>query len=110
MDYRPDVYDITTDASMHGDEAWYRAKAKACGGPALELGAGTGRITLAVADDGAEIWALDASRAMLDGLASKLASRAEAVRQRVHVVQGDMRTFELEQQFALILIPYRAFL
>jgi len=110
MDYRPDVYDITTAASVLGDEAWYRARAKACGGPVLELGAGTGRITLGIADDGAEIWGLDASRAMLDGLEAKLASRADAVRRRVHVVQGDMRSFELEPRFSLILVPYRAFL
>jgi|KBSMisStandDraft_5_1062788.scaffolds.fasta_scaffold227531_2 SAM-dependent methyltransferase len=110
MDYRPDVYDITTDANMRGDEPWYRAKAKACGGPVLELGAGTGRITFGIADDGGEIWALDASRAMLDGLEGKLASRTDAVRRRVHVVQGDMRTFALEPRFALIVIPYRAFL
>src|SRR3954453_3817538 len=110
MDYPPDVYDITTDASMHGDEAWYRAKAKACGGPMLELGAGTGRITLAIADDGGEIWALDASRPMLDRLEAKLGSRPEGVRERVHVVQGDMRTFSLDAHFALILIPYRPFL
>jgi SAM-dependent methyltransferase len=110
MDYPPIVYDITTGPSMHGDEAWYRAKAKACGGPMLELGAGTGRITLAIADDGGEIWALDASRAMLDRLEATLASKAEGVRQRVHVVQGDMRTFSLDARFALILIPYRAFL
>jgi SAM-dependent methyltransferase len=110
MDYRPDVYDITTETDMLGDEPWYRAKAKACGGPVLELGAGTGRITLGIAEDGAEIWALDASRTMLDGLEAKLATRADAVRQRVHVVQGDMRTFALEPRFALIVIPYRAFL
>jgi len=110
MDYRPDTYDITTAANIAGDEAWYRARARSLGGPVLELGAGTGRITLGIADDGAEVWGLDASRTMLDALDAKLANRPPDVRARVHTVQGDMRRFELDQQFEFVIIPYRAFL
>ena len=110
MDYRPDTYDLTTAASVFGDEPWYRAQARSLGSPVLELGAGTGRITLGIADDGQEIWALDASRTMLDALETKLGARSADVRSRVHTVLGDMRHFELEPRFAFILIPYRAFL
>lgn len=110
MDYRPDTYDITTAASVFGDEAWYRARARSLGGPVLELGAGTGRITLGIADDGQQIWALDASRTMLDALEAKVAARSADVQSRVHTVHGDMRQFALEPRFAFIIIPYRAFL
>ena len=47
--YKPELYDIVTPASFRGDAEWYRGKARECGGPVLELGAGTGRITLGIA-------------------------------------------------------------
>lgn len=110
MDYRPDTYDITTAASVFGDAAWYRERARRIGGRVLELGAGTGRITLGIADDGAEVWALDASQSMLTALEAKRASRPADVQARIHTVLGDMRRFELAERFSFIIIPYRAFL
>jgi len=73
MSYNPELYDAVTPASVQGDVAWYRRKAKECGGPVLELGAGTGRITLGIAQDGVPIHALDASQCMLDALRGKSA-------------------------------------
>jgi SAM-dependent methyltransferase len=108
--YRPDLYDVVTPASLQGDVEWYRRKAAACGGAVLELGAGTGRVTLAIAEAGVSIHALDASREMLQRLATKLAAAPAAVRDRVTLVEGDMRTFELSERFALIISPFRAFL
>jgi 2-polyprenyl-3-methyl-5-hydroxy-6-metoxy-1,4-benzoquinol methylase len=55
--YEPDFYDLVNPESFRGDAEWYRQKAKECGSPILELGAGTGRITLAIAKDGATIHA-----------------------------------------------------
>ena len=55
MSYQSELYDIVTPTALDGDVDWYRGKAKSSGGPVLELGAGTGRITLAVAADGA-VW------------------------------------------------------
>jgi ubiquinone/menaquinone biosynthesis C-methylase UbiE len=108
--YQPDLYDAVTPASLQGDVEWYRRKAQESGGPVLELGAGTGRVTLAIADGGVDVHALDASGAMLDALESKLQAYAPDVRGRVHVVRGDMRSFELPERFALIIAPFRAFL
>ena len=110
MDYRPDTYDLTTAASVLGDAAWYRERARRIGGRVLELGAGTGRITLGIADDGSEIWALDASQTMLAALEAKRARRPLEVQSRVHTVLGDMRGFDLPERFPFIIIPYRAFL
>lgn len=109
MAYDPSLYDAVTPASFQGDVDWYVRKARESGGPVLELGAGTGRITLAVAGAGVTIHALDASEPMLDALKSKL-QRAPEMRDRVHVVQADMRSFELPERFALIIAPFRAFL
>ncbi|HZR25338.1 MAG TPA: class I SAM-dependent methyltransferase [Vicinamibacterales bacterium] len=110
MTYRPDLYDAVTPGPFQGDVDWYRRQAEASGGPVLELGAGTGRVTLPIADAGISIHALDLNRAMLDALTAKLATRPEAVRQRVTIVTADMRTFELAERFALVIAPFRAFL
>jgi SAM-dependent methyltransferase len=110
VSYRPDLYDVVTPTSFHGDVDWYREKAQAYGGPVLELGAGTGRVTLAIAEAGIPIHALDSSPEMLDTLAAKLAARPKHVRDRVTLVRADMRTFDLAEQFALVISPFRAFL
>jgi SAM-dependent methyltransferase len=110
VSYRPELYDAVTPAAFQGDVDWYRRKAQACGGPVLELGAGTGRITLAIAEAGIPIHALDADEAMLGALRSKLAGCPQEARDRVVVVEGDMRTFDLAERFALVIAPFRAFL
>jgi SAM-dependent methyltransferase len=110
MTYRPDLYDVVIPASFQGDVEWYRAKAEACGGPVLELGAGTGRVTVAIAEAGIPVHALDSSREMLDALAAKLAAKPRDVRDRVTLVAADMRTFELPERFTLAISPFRAFL
>lgn len=108
--YRPELYDIVTPASFRGDAEWYRAKALESGGPVLELGAGTGRITLGIARDGVSIHALDADPAMLDRLRRKLADEPREVQERVQATVGDMRAFTLDARFALVIAPFRAFL
>lgn len=108
--YQPELYDLVTPESFLGDLEWYRAKARESAGPVLELGAGTGRITLGIAQDGIQVHALDADPAMLDRLQQKLADQRREVRERVVVTVGDMRVFSLEERFALIIAPFRAFL
>jgi hypothetical protein len=53
--YKPERYDIVTHTSFRGDAEWYRGKARECGGPVLELGAGTGRITRGIAQAGVSV-------------------------------------------------------
>jgi SAM-dependent methyltransferase len=108
--YKPELYDIVTPTSFRGDAEWYRGKARECGGPVLELGAGTGRITLGIAQAGVSVHALDADPAMLDALRQKLANQPTEVKERVVVMVGDMRVFTLAERFALIIAPFRAFL
>ena len=110
MTYQPDLYDAVTPTSLQGDVEWYCRKAQESGGPVLELGAGTGRVTLAIAEAGVPIHALDASEAMVEALRVKLATRPPQVRERVTPVVGDMRAFELPDRFGLIISPFRAFL
>lgn len=96
--------------TLQGDVEWYRRKALECGGPVLELGAGTGRISIPIAEDGISVTALDADAGMLERLREKAAALAPVVQARISVHQDDMRSFALDDEFALVVIPFRAFL
>jgi SAM-dependent methyltransferase len=108
--YNADVYEVMHPGSLQGDIEWYRRKAAASGGPVLELGAGTGRITIPVAEAGIPITALDLDEGMLAKLGDKLAAQPDDIRARISVHHGDMRSFALSETFALVIIPFRAFL
>jgi SAM-dependent methyltransferase len=73
------------------------------GGRVLELGAGTGRIALPLAERGCDVTALDASPEMLQVLSAK--DRAGKVR----VVQSDMARPEVDGQFDLIYVVANSF-
>jgi len=87
-----------------GDGAFYRALARECGGPVLELGCGTGRILLPIAQEGIECVGLDASSHMLEAL------RAKGPPGNLRVAPGRLQDFELgDARFALVTAPFRVF-
>jgi VWFA-related protein len=63
------------------------------GGPVLELGPGTGRITIPIAEDGLSIYAVDSDEGMRKALQLKVDRLPEDVRKRIVIVGGDMRSF-----------------
>jgi SAM-dependent methyltransferase len=91
------------------DVAFYCDVARKCGDPVLELGCGTGRITLAIAEAGYRVVGLDISGKMLERAAEKRASLRREARERVHLVQGDMTQFDLGEKFRTVVIPFRPF-
>ncbi|MGC4086165.1 MAG: class I SAM-dependent methyltransferase [Vicinamibacterales bacterium] len=96
MTYQPDLYDVVTPATLQGDVDWYCREAQRSGGPVLELGAGTGRVTLSLWQRPAcRFYALDSDTRMLARLQSKLASTSVDVQGRITVVAADMRSFDL---------------
>lgn len=90
----------------HYDEdlPFWRAAAARLGSPVLDLGAATGRVAVPLARDGAEVWALDRSPAMLAELERRLGDEPAEVRGRVHPVLGDMAGFDLGRRFRLVAI------
>src|SRR5438874_1021511 len=82
-------------------ERFYREESSATGGRVLELGCGSGRLTVPIAQHGIDIAGADLSAAML------VAARARALAAGVDVpfVQADMRRFDLAGLFSTILIP-----
>ena len=91
------------------DVAFYREAARELGDPVLELGCGTGRVTMALAEAGKRITGLDLSERMLERAVKKRAGLHVEARERVHLIQGDMAQFNLGETFRLVIIPFRAF-
>ena len=96
--------------SLQGDIEWYCERAAASRGPVLELGAGTGRITIPVAETGVRVTAVDLDEGMLGKLRQKVAALPRTVQSRIAVHHADMRSFALNDRYALVIIPFRAFL
>ncbi|MCY3542719.1 MAG: class I SAM-dependent methyltransferase [Chloroflexi bacterium] len=101
-----DIYDAVYSYVVE-DIPFYVEEAVRSGGPVLELGCGTGRIAIPIAQSGIDIVAVDSSSAMLEHARSKAES---AHTPSLNLLQADMRDFEIDTQFALIIIPFRGFL
>lgn len=87
--------------SYHEDAELWRELADDAGGAILDVGAGTGRVSLDLAARGHEVVALDVD----PGLLRELERRAAARDLRVAVVGSDARTFALARRFAAVLVP-----
>lgn len=91
------------------DVRWYRDLARRVlgdGGHILELGAGSGRVTVPLARDGHTVVALDQSQPMLDALAARRARLPPSVRDRIDIRRGDLRSFALGRRFGLVIAAF----
>jgi SAM-dependent methyltransferase len=104
-----DLYDYVEPYRTRPDIDFYLEAARACGGPVLEVGCGTGRILLPTASAGVEITGLDLSPHMLKVCRERVAAEPRAVQSRIRLVQADMRSFDLAQAFQLVTLPFRPF-
>ncbi|MBM3242291.1 class I SAM-dependent methyltransferase [Candidatus Poribacteria bacterium] len=95
---------------IEGDVQFYVEEAQKSGSPVLEIGCGTGRILIPVAESGINIVGLDRAPAMLSIAKQKIAKLNVDTQGRIKLVEGDMRNFSLDQRFKLVMIPYQAFL
>lgn len=89
------------------DVAFYRDAVREFGDPVLELGCGTGRIALALAEAGHRVTGLDISERMLERCNHKRAQLPKETQERVHLVQGDMTRFDLGEKYRVVIIPFR---
>lgn len=92
------------------DVKFYETIADELRGPILELGAGSGRVTLALARAGHEVVAVDRMEPMLAQLRVALANEKPEVRARVRVVRGDLLKVRLKQRFGLVIAPFNVFM
>ena len=110
--YADAVYYDFTYRTRTEDIAFYQRVARQFGGPVLEIGGGSGRIATAIAKDGADVTALDASRPMLKQ--GRARARDELRKADGHgevtFVHGDMRSFDLGTKFPVVLAPFNTLL
>jgi len=96
-----------THHSRHAEDLPLWLELAACqGDPILELGCGTGRVLLPLAQSGRRIVGLDLNAAMLAYLKNSLQPAAAS---RVSLLQADMVKFNLALRFALVIIPCNTF-
>ncbi len=103
-------YDLVAfaDPAVQLDVDLYAHMAKA-GGSILELGAGTGRVAIPLAERGFEVTGLDIAQGMLVRAEAKRATLPAEVAVRLHFVRGDMRSLALGRQFDAIIASYFTF-
>jgi SAM-dependent methyltransferase len=99
-----DLYDLLHD-DYRDDLPFYRALADDHGGPILELGAGSARVSVALARAGHQVVAVEPSAAMRARGATRLASGGA---ERVTWVDADMRTLALGVTYPLVIAPFNA--
>ncbi len=80
---------------------FYQRQIEHYGEPVLELGCGSGRLTIPLAKQGVQIKGLDLSEAMLN-LAKE---KAEKQNVTLDLVTGDMTDFNLNETFKFIFVP-----
>jgi ubiquinone/menaquinone biosynthesis C-methylase UbiE len=77
--------------------------------PLLEVGAGSGWLTIPLARAGHGVVAVDISHTMLKLLAARLTREPAIVRRRVHPVHADASRLALRAKSDLILVPFYTF-
>jgi SAM-dependent methyltransferase len=92
------------------DLDFYRQFALRCGSPILELACGTGRLLVSLARAGYSVTGLDLSPAMLAIARQKLAAEEPAVRDRVRLIEADMRHFALDERYTLVFCAINSFM
>ncbi len=95
-----DIYDDWYEASFDVDGAVALLADLANVGPALELGAGTGRIALPLSARGVSVEGIDSSPAMSQKLAEKPGGGD------IRVAIGDFSDFDLGRDFSLVYVVF----
>lgn len=112
------VLDSQTEAALRydalhadrtADVAFYAREAGGEGRRVLEIGAGTGRVALAVAAAGASVVALERSAPSLAVAAAKRSAAPTALRGRIALVRADMRAYAFRRTFDRVFLPFRVF-
>lgn len=106
-----EFYDDDMGRNVGGEDvAFYVDRCADARGPVLELGCGTGRITLALVRAGNTVVGIDISAPMLERLRAKAGSLlAPAERARLAWDRADMAALDLGRRFARVICPYSAF-
>ena len=100
--YEPWSRSVTEDVAFYVEEA---SKAEP---PVVELGVGTGRITVPIAAAGIQVIGVDSSPGMLEVCREQV--EVAGVSDLVDLRLGDLRDPPVEGRFELVLCPFRTYL
>lgn len=103
-----EFYDLYVD-DRQVDLPMYKRYAANSGTPILEIGAGSGRLTIPLACEGHDVVAVDISPSMLTILGEKLTKQPVDVRSKIRVVESDICSLDLGQTFDLVMVPFYTF-
>lgn len=108
--YQDPAYYDHTYKRRRNDVRFYVDLITAHRGPVLELGVGTGRVALALAQAGIETVGLEPVPEMLRQAREKLALLPRAARESLVLRAGDARTVRLERRFQWVIAPFNVFM
>ena len=94
--------------SVTEDVGFYVAEARKAGSPVVELGVGTGRIAVPIAESGIQVIGVDSSLGMIEACRQ----RAEAASVEVDLRHGDFRSPPVDpaEGVQAVLCPFRSYL
>lgn len=101
-----DIYDRVY-AYLDYDLPFYVQQATASGGPVLEMGCGTGRVSLAIAEAGIQTVGVDISPRMVEEADRKAMDAGLSTKASFQA--GDMLDVQAAGPFSLVLFPFRSF-
>jgi SAM-dependent methyltransferase len=104
-----ELYDEVDTYRNRPDIEYYVSESRETEGSILELGCGTGRILIPIAEAGGDIAGLDLSAHMLSRCTQNMAALPDDTRGRIRLVRSSMVQFAFNTTFDLILIPFHAF-
>lgn len=103
-------YDVVSNAyPFRGDVDFYADLAGPAGASVLELGCGTARIVIALAERGYGVFGVDLAPAMLQRAALKCQRLPPEVGGRIALMQGDMTRIDLGRAFDAVIVPFYGF-
>ncbi|MDX1614718.1 MAG: class I SAM-dependent methyltransferase [Candidatus Promineifilaceae bacterium] len=102
-------YDLL-HATLGEDRDFLLRRAAERSGPILELGSGTGRLLLPLAEAGYTVFGLDNDGEMLAIANQKRLASTTDVRERLTLIEADARKFSLEERFGLIAVMHNTFM
>ncbi len=94
--------------SVTEDIGFYVAEARKAGGPVVELGVGTGRIAIPIAQQDIRVIGVDSSREMLAACGRR--AEAEGVAALLDLRLGDLSSPPVGEQVPLVICPFRSYL
>lgn len=71
----------------------------------LELGCGTGRVSIPLARAGSSVWGIDRDESALGVAHANLAKEPPRARERVSLIQADITNFRLNMSFGAAILP-----